>query len=126
MPATQPSKPFPPLCYEHHAPLELSGRVVTSDGKDRESYACTKPECPVHYSDSFGYFIAGQSTNRDEPQLLPRVKCRQDGTPMYLAEIKAEKREFRLWRCPQCGATRTNGENLIGVEPLEPADNHVA
>ena len=123
MPATQQSKPFPPLCYEHHVPLEYGGQVVTSDGKDRESYVCTRPECPVHYSDSSGYFIAGKSANPDEPLLLPRVRCRQDGTPMYLAGIKPEIMNFRLWRCPHCGATRTNGDNLIGPEP---ADNHVS
>jgi len=32
---------------------------------------------------------------------------------MYLAEISPEKMSFRLWRCPQCGARRTNEEGTI-------------
>jgi hypothetical protein len=33
---------------------------------------------------------------------------------MYLADVKPEKKDFRFWRCPQCGGTRTNDEDLIG------------
>lgn len=115
MPATQASKQFQPLCHEHHSRMEVGGKVVTSNGEERPSYACAEPDCPVHYSDSCGYFIVGQSGNPDELDLAPNVKCRQDGTLMYLAEIKPEKKDFRLWRCPQCGGIRTNDEDLIGA-----------
>ena len=113
--ATKPSKLDQPLCYEHHVRMEASGRVVTSDGADRHSYACTKGECRVHYSDSSGYFVVSQNRNPSEPEIVPKVRCRQDGMPMYLAEIKPEKKDFRSWRCPQCGGTRTNDEDLIGL-----------
>jgi hypothetical protein len=29
---------------------------------------------------------------------------------MYLAEVRSEKKSFRLWKCPECDAIRTNGE----------------
>ena len=84
MPATQLSKHFHPLCHEHHSPIEVSGRVVTSNGEERPSYACAEPDCLVHYSDAGGYFIAGQGRNADELDMVPKVECRQDGTLMYL------------------------------------------
>jgi hypothetical protein len=31
---------------------------------------------------------------------------------MYLAEIDREKKDFRLWKCPQCDGRRTNEEGL--------------
>jgi hypothetical protein len=120
MPATQPSKQFQPLCHEHHRPMEVSGRAVTTNGDiGRYSYACVEPDCLVHYSDSCGYFIVGQNGNPNEPHMVPKVRCRQDDMPMYLAEVKREKKDFRLWRCPQCGGTRTNDEDLIGVASNE-------
>jgi hypothetical protein len=33
---------------------------------------------------------------------------------MYLAELKPEKKDFRLWKCPRCNGTQTNEEDLIG------------
>jgi len=30
--------------------------------------------------------------------------------PKYLAEVRPEKKSFRLWKCPECDAIRTNGE----------------
>ena len=119
MPATRPSKQFHPLCYEHHLPMEASEDSVEGSGEDTESrsYACTKPECLVHYDTSRGYFILahvllGKEGNSD---IVPRVRCRQDGRPMYLAEVKPEKRDFRMWTCPQCGGTRTSDEGLISL-----------
>jgi hypothetical protein len=116
MPAAQPSKQFQPLCYEHHSRMEVSGSPITSSGDiARYSYACAESDCVVHYSDSCGYFIVGQNGNPNELDMVPKVRCRQDDMPMYLAEVKPEKRDFRLWRCPQCGGTRTNDADLIGV-----------
>jgi hypothetical protein len=34
---------------------------------------------------------------------------------MYLAEIGREKKDFRLWKCPQCHGRRTNEEGLAGL-----------
>ncbi len=36
---------------------------------------------------------------------------------MYLAEIHQAKRDFRLWRCPQCDGRRTNEEDLMDLAP---------
>ena len=115
MPATQASKQVHPLCHEHHNRMEVSGKVLTSNGEERPSYACAEPDCLVQYSDSCGYFIVGQNRNPNELDMVPKVRCCQDGMPMYLAEIKPEKKDFRLWRCPQCGGIRTNDEDLIGA-----------
>jgi hypothetical protein len=41
---------------------------------------------------------------------------------MYLAEIDQEKRDFRMWRCPQCDGRRTNEEGLIGLASQEIQD----
>lgn len=82
------------------------------------TYACTAPDCLVHYNISRGYFLS-QSGNGNEWDQMPKVKCFHDGTPMYLAEIDLEKRAFRLWRCPQCGASLTNEEGLIGLAPMK-------
>jgi hypothetical protein len=38
---------------------------------------------------------------------------------MYLAEIDLKKRAFRLWRCPQCDARRTNEDGLVGSASQE-------
>jgi len=41
---------------------------------------------------------------------------------MYLSEIHPEKREFRLWTCPHCGAKRTNEDGLVGMTSQESQD----
>jgi len=41
---------------------------------------------------------------------------------MYLAETDLGKKEFRLWRCPQCDARHTNEEGLIGPASKEIQD----
>jgi len=76
------------------------------------AYACPKPDCSVRYSPSNGYFLAPEH-GQVESYLTPRVTCPCDGQRMYLAEINREKRAFRLWRCPQCDASRTNEEGLV-------------
>jgi len=60
--------------------------------------------------------------NGDEMDMLPKVRCFLDGMPMYLAEIHPEKTSFRLWTCPQCGARRTNEEDLVGLASQETQD----
>jgi hypothetical protein len=117
MPATQPSKELRALCHEHHVEMRPNQSLLNRAGKAKQTlaYACTEPDCLVHYNTSRGYFILTQNGNMNQMDMVPRVRCPHDGTPMYLAEIDLEKRAFRLWRCPQCGGRRTNEEGLIGL-----------
>jgi len=117
MPATRPSKEFRALCYEHHLEMSVDVSLLNSEQKDKQklAYACRKPDCAVHYSILRGYFIPGQNGNRNEMDILPSLRCVRDGTPLYLAEIDQEKRALRLWLCPQCGAQRSNEDDLVGA-----------
>jgi hypothetical protein len=124
MPATQPSKELRALCHEHHVEMRLNPSLLNSkDGTPQTlAYACTEPDCLVHYNISRGYFTLSQNENTNEPDMVPTVRCLRDGMPMYLAEINQEKRDFRLWRCPQCDGRRTNEEDLITSESQEIQD----
>jgi hypothetical protein len=115
MPATQPSKELRALCHEHHVEMRLNQSLSNSEGYATQTlaYACTDPHCLVHYNISRGYFTLSQNGNTNEPDMVPTVRCLHDGMPMYLAEINQEKRDFRLWRCPQCDGRRTNEEDHI-------------
>jgi hypothetical protein len=73
-------------------------------------YACRKPGCFIHFHSSQGYFIELQNGDRSEPEIKPSVRCPNDGRVMYLAEVRPEKESFRLWKCPECDAIRTNRE----------------
>ena len=117
MPAAQPSKELRALCHEHHAEMRLNHSLVNGedDAKHTLAYACTEPDCLVQYDIDRGYFMVSQNGNMNELEAVPSVRCLSDGTPMYLAETDPEKREFRLWRCPQCDGRRTNEEGLIGL-----------
>ncbi len=121
MPAAQPSKELRAFCHEHHVEMRLNQSFVNSDGDATQmlAYACTKPDCLVHYNIFRGYFILTQNGNTNEMDMLPSVRCVHDGAPMYLAEINPAKRGFRLWTCPQCGARRTNEEGLVGLPSQE-------
>jgi hypothetical protein len=66
------------------------------------AYVCSGLDCLVHYSPDAGYFIASKDGNRTEQSGTPSVRCPNDGTPMYLADIYPEQRRYRLWKCPQC------------------------
>ena len=117
MPATQPSKELRVFCYEHHVKMRLNQSLLNSEGDLTQTlaYACTEPDCLVHYNIYRGYFILSQNQNTNEPDMVPSVRCLHDGRPMYLAEIDREKRDFRLWKCPQCDGRRTNEEGLMGL-----------
>jgi len=97
--------------------MRLNQSLLNSEGDLTQTlaYACTEPDCLVHYSIYRGYFILSQNGNTNELDMVPSVRCPRDGTPMYLAEIDLEKRGFRLWICPQCDGRRTNEEGLIGL-----------
>jgi hypothetical protein len=124
MPATRPSKELRAFCHEHHVKLRLNQSLLNSEGDPTQvlAYACTEPDCRVHYNISRGYFMLSQNGNTNELDMVPRVRCPHDGTPMYLAQIDPDKRDFRLWRCPQCDGRRTNEEGLIGLAPQEIQD----
>jgi len=115
--AAQPSKELRALCHEHHGEMRLNQSFLNSedDAKHPLAYACTEPDCLVHYNIYRGYFLLNQDGNTNEPGVVPRVRCAHDGQPMYLAEIDLEKRGFRLWKCPQCDGRRTNEEGLTGL-----------
>jgi hypothetical protein len=87
MPATQPSKGLHALCYEHHLVMRLYQGLSNggANGKQTVVYACTEPDCLVHYNISRGYFILRQNGNTNELDMLPEVRCPGDATPMYLA-----------------------------------------
>jgi len=117
MPATQPSKELRAFCHEHHLKMRLDQSLLNSEGDPTQTlaYACTEPDCLVHYNIYRGYFILSQGGKTNEPDMVPSVRCPHDGAPMYLAEIDLEKRGLRLWICPQCDRRRTNEEDLIGL-----------
>ena len=116
MPGTQPSKELRALCHEHHAAMQLNRERGDTQTL---AFACTEPDCFVHYNIYRGYFVLSQNGNMNELEMVPSVRCLRDGAPMYLAETDPEKREFRLWRCPQCDGRRTNEEGLIGPRELK-------
>jgi hypothetical protein len=73
-------------------------------------YVCREPDCFIHYNSSQGYFIEPQDGDNSEPEIKPGVFCSKDRSFMYLAEVRPERRSFRLWKCPECNAMRTNEE----------------
>ena len=95
------------LCYEHHAEMLLEYR---SKPAETFVYACREPGCFIHYQSPQGYFIEPQNGDGSELEIKPGVHCPKDGRVMYLAEVRPERKSFRLWKCPECDATRTNGE----------------
>jgi hypothetical protein len=116
MPATQPSTELRALCHEHHVEMKFNHSLMDSEDDCTQTlaYACTQSDCLVHYNIFRGYFILNQNGNTHQVDMVPKVQCPRDGAPMYLAEINQEKRDFRLWKCPQCDGRRTNEECLVG------------
>lgn len=94
-----------PLCYEHQIEMRPVQILLKSDASPTLAHACPVSDCLIHYSKLTGYFIPS----------VPTVACPRHEAPMYLAEVKPERRSFRLWKCPQvgCRATRTNEEHLL-------------
>ncbi len=92
MSVAQTRKEFYPLCYGHHQEMMPNQFNLhnTSDPSQTTAYACREPGCLVRYDSSSGH----------------------DGTSMYLAEVQPQNTSYRLWRCPQCEASRTNEEGL--------------
>ena len=95
------------LCYEHHAEMPLE---CGNDPAETFLFACREPGCSIRYSSSEGYFVEPQDADSSDREIGPGVHCPKDWRPMYLAEVRPERKSFRLWKCPECDATRTNGE----------------
>lgn len=90
------------LCHEHHVKLQIASLGQGAQGALTVNYACGKPNCPVHYNSSQGYFSRGKNGDAILANFQADVRCTNDGMPMYLTEVLPEKRSFRLWRCPAC------------------------
>jgi hypothetical protein len=100
------------LCFEHHSEM-IPSLVLLKTGEKSErlpAYVCQEPSCLVRYSIERGYFVAALDGSQVEGELTPRVSCPEDGRPMYLAQVRPEQRNYRLWRCPYCGKGLTNEE----------------
>ena len=99
-----------PFCYEHLTEMMPHGLTESA-----LAYVCPVSECLVNYNTSSGYFIVAKEGDRVE-QSTPSIRCPNDRTPMYLAELNPEHRSYRLWKCPQCGKSLTNLESTQGRE----------
>jgi transposase-like protein len=100
-----------PLCYEHHVDMHVS-QIRPSVGIRTKipRYVCPKRGCSVTYNPRQGYSVIIRKREYIAGDMIPRVSCPREGRLMYLAQVKLEKRNFRLWRCPQCGRSYTNWE----------------
>ena len=125
MPAAKSVNELRPLCYEHHREMRLHPGFLNpgGDGTQTMVYSCTQPDCFIRYDLYRGYFLLSQNGNRSETEIVPSVTCLQDQAPLYLAEINLEKRNFRSWTCPQCGAKHTNEDGLVGMTSQESQDH---
>jgi hypothetical protein len=100
------------LCYQHHTEMLVTPPSQLGKGP---LYACREPSCLIRYDTSAGYIIATDDAKTIEEERMPRVSCPKDAQLMYLAEVTPEKRNFRLWKCPQCDGSRTNQEDSDGL-----------
>lgn len=96
------------LCYQHHR--EMLPKLQAETGKPAV-YVCQEVGCLVCYDVSSGYFLDTEDQKIVEQELKPRTRCSKDGRFMYLAEVRPEQRSFRLWRCPECGASHSHQES---------------
>lgn len=92
------------LCYQHHRDMSLESH----SGSEHALFRCQEPDCLIRYGTSQGYFLDTQDKTTLEQEILPRVRCSLDKRPMYLAESQARGKSYRLWKCPECGASRSN------------------
>ena len=109
---TSTGKDLRVLCYQHHTEM-LIRRL--SEPPEGVLYACREPGCLVLYDISDGYFIDTRDAKTIEQETTPRVSCPNDGHFMYLAEVMPQRRNFRLWKCPECNGSRTNEETSGGL-----------
>jgi hypothetical protein len=96
------------LCYQHHTEMFLG---LSHDLEEALPYACQEPGCLIRYSGPRGYFLDTKDANIIGAEITPRVNCSNDGQRMYLAEVTPERRNFRLWKCPECDQSYMNDED---------------
>ena len=108
---TRTRKDLRVLCYQHHTEMLLK---LHSEPAEKLLYVCKEPGCLIRYKSSDGYFIDTEDAKTIEQEMSPRVSCPNDEHPMYLAEVRHERPSFRLWKCPECNASRTNEEPSPG------------
>jgi alpha-ketoglutarate-dependent taurine dioxygenase len=109
---TSTKKPLAVLCYQHHTEMLSKQHSATAEAF---LYVCRQPTCLICYKTSQGYFINAEDAKTMEQEIAPRVHCPQDERPMYLAKVMPERSSFRLWKCPECNATRTSEESSHGL-----------
>jgi hypothetical protein len=102
------------LCYQHHT--GMLPRLL-SEPAGKLLYVCKEPGCLTRYNNTDGYFIDTEGARAVEEESAPRISCLNDEHPMYLAEVRPEKRSFRLWKCPGCNSSRTNEDSLVVLRP---------
>jgi hypothetical protein len=95
------------LCHQHHQKMLPR---FSSESTKSLLHVCQEQECSIRYDSLTGYFIDTTDKRALEREILPRVRCSSDERPMYLAEVHPERKSSRLWKCPECGSTRTNEE----------------
>jgi hypothetical protein len=106
MPVATRGEELRPLCIEHHAEIKLG---IDVNPQRSPLFVCHVPGCMIRCNSSDGYLFTPRASP-SEPQTLPRVSCRTDGVPMYLAEVKRQNPSYRSWRCPRCSdQISTNG-----------------
>jgi hypothetical protein len=111
VPALDKGRSIRPLCQEHHTEMTLTQVLpkTEEEATQTDAYVCPVPRCLIHYNTSNGYFTAPQNGSGTDADSMPRVRCEQDGMPMYLAEVLPERRSFRLWKCPHCNMCQASG-----------------
>ncbi|HVH70141.1 MAG TPA: hypothetical protein VNB49_03400 [Candidatus Dormibacteraeota bacterium] len=107
-----PGKDVRVLCYEHHK--EMAPKLGI-EAAEPALYICREPDCLIRYDSSRGYFLDTTDKEALVEEILPRVRCALDSRPMYLAAAQT-KGSFRLWKCPECGASRTRQDSSDGLE----------
>jgi len=113
---TSTEKIFHVLCYEHHSEM-----LLESEGSaETFLYVCREPGCFIHYNSSQGYSSSPKMGTRSESEIKPGVHCPKDER-LCTREVRPEKKSFRLRKCPECDAIRTNGE--IQVRQPLPANS---
>jgi hypothetical protein len=117
MPVTELSRNYHVLCHEHHLEMRLHEILLESGREGKQildlAFACTEPDCRVHYNFCRGYFLPSQEARANELGMVPRLRCPRDDMSLYLAGINPQRRGFRLWKCPQCDGKCTNDEGLL-------------
>ena len=100
------------LCYQHHREMGLE----LGSKSENAVFRCQDPGCLIRFDVSRGYFLDTEDKVALEEEILPRVRCSLHDSPMYLAESQTKSKNYRLWKCPECGASRTNEGTSNGLE----------